>query len=62
LTRELFDDDAGAGVRVALGTRKSKSVGKLLSRAAQCEAVNGLRVERRGKELNVVMWGVVVIT
>jgi hypothetical protein len=59
-SRDLVTE-AAPGVRVVLGTRSVRTIGKLFSRAANIP-VDGYLVERAGLELNVVVWRLVEVS
>jgi hypothetical protein len=56
--RDLTTDPA-AGIRIVVGDRSAKSLGRLLARAAEAGAIDGLLVERAGQQINVTGWRVV---
>jgi hypothetical protein len=49
-------EDSSAAIRLVIGTRSAKSLGRLLARAADAGAVDGYVVERNGQAVNVTAW------
>jgi hypothetical protein len=57
--RDLVEDDRPA-VRLVVGGRSVKQLGKLLARADGM-AIDGLMLERQGLEFQVTMWRIVAV-